>query len=356
VQIRCNEPDPVRRSDKPASAVRREVEAHTGDVKKEGPKKVKAVAKKTSRQGTKDSAPPPVPPLRDEVAGVRLSNPGRVYYPDVGVTKSELAQYWETVAERALPGLRRRPLSLVRCPDGVDKKAFFQKHAAASMPKQVGRVAINPGEEPYAMVNDLSSVIALVQLGVIEFHPWGSRADAIEKPDLFILDLDPHESVPWRRLAETAVVLRVFLQDLGFVPFLRTTGGKGLHVVVPLVRRWGWEEIKSFTHSIALRLVHEAPKQFTAEIPKAKRTGRILIDYLRNQRDATAIASYSPRARPGAPVAIPLDWDELDPGGKPLGWNVRNAHERLAAPDPWADFEASRRPLAKKTLDLVHVD
>jgi bifunctional non-homologous end joining protein LigD len=294
---------------------------------------------------------------RAEVAGVRLSNPDRVYWPDVGVTKSELAQYWETMAERALPGLAGRPLSLVRHPDGVDKKGFFQKHATSALSKQVPRVTINEGEEPYAMVRDLTAIVALVQIGVIEFHPWGSRADAIEKPDLFILDLDPDPAVPWRRLAETALLLRAFLSDLGFVPFLRTTGGKGLHVVVPIVRRNGWEEIKSFTRSLALRLVREAPEHYTAQISKAKRTGKILIDYLRNQRDATAIASYSPRARDGAPVAIPLAWDELDPKGKgPPVWSLREAPSRLAEPDPWADFEASRRPLTKKLRDLVHVD
>jgi bifunctional non-homologous end joining protein LigD len=317
------------RTDKPPAAIRREREEPVARAKEE----------------------------RAEVAGVRLSNPGRVYWPDVGITKSELAQYWETMAERALPGIARRPLSLVRHPEGVGTKGFFQKHATDSVPKQVGRVPINRGEEPYTMVTDVASLVALVQIGVIEIHPWGSRADAIEKPDLFILDLDPDPAVPWRRLAETALLLRAFLGDLGFVPFLRTTGGKGLHVVVPLVRRIGWEELKSFTHSLALRLVREAPQHYTAQISKAKREGKILIDYLRNQRDATAIGSYSPRARAGAPVAIPLAWDELDPKGKgPPTWSLREAPARLREPDPWAEFEASRRPLTKKLRDLVHVD
>jgi bifunctional non-homologous end joining protein LigD len=330
------------RSDKAPSDVRREVEEHA------------PTAPRRRASASRKSADPPA--LRSEVAGVRLSNPDRVYFPDVGITKSELAQYWETMAERAIPGLARRPLSLVRCPDGVDHKCFFQKHATDGMPKQVATVAINPGEDPYAMVTDLPSLIALVQMGVIEMHPWGSRADAIEKPDLFILDLDPDPEVPWKRLAETALVLRAFLEELGFVPFLRTTGGKGLHVVVPITRRCGWAEVKSFTRSIALRLVREAPRQYTAEISKAKRAGRILIDYLRNQRDATAISSYSPRARPGAPVAIPLSWDELDPRAKPRTWNLREAPVRLEEPDPWAQFEASRRPLTKRTLELVRAD
>ncbi|HEU4428997.1 MAG TPA: DNA ligase D, partial [Myxococcota bacterium] len=226
-----------------------------------------------------------------------------------------------------------------------------------SLSQQIGRVVINRGEDPYAMITDLGSLVALVQIGVIELHPWGSRADAIEKPDLFILDLDPDPAVPWRRLAETAQLLRAFLADLGFVPFLRTTGGKGLHVVAPITRRNSWDEVKAFTHSVALRIVREAPAQFTAEISKAKRHNKILIDYLRNQRDATAIASYSPRARPGAPVAMPLAWDELDPRAKaPPRWSVRAAATRLAEPDPWAAFEALRRPLSKKTQRLVRVE
>jgi len=338
------------RTDKPPQAIRREVEEPIPSNNHSAGSAREHSSSQTQRSERKSG-------LAAEVAGVRLSNPGRVYWPDVGITKSELAQYWEAVAVRALPRLVQRPLSLVRCPDGADKKCFYQKHAGASLSKLVGRVPINPGEEPYAIITDLPALIALVQIGVIELHPWGSRADAIEKPDLFILDLDPDPAVPWRRVAETALLLRAFLESLGFVAFLRTTGGKGLHVVVPIKRRGGWDEVKSFTRSIAQRLVKEAPRQFTAEISKAKRAGKILIDYLRNQRDATAIASYSPRARPGANVAMPLAWDELDVNGKqPPTWSVREAPRRLEQPDPWASFEASRRPLTKKIRELVGVE
>ncbi len=332
------------RTDKTPAEIRREVEEPVP------PPKPRATRSTTTKK------PAAVEPS-SEVAGVRLSHPDRVYWPDLGVTKRELAGYWEAVAERALPGLARRPLSLVRCPDGTDRMGFFQKHATASLSKHVARVEINPGEDPYVMVTDVRSLVSLVQIGVIELHPWGSRADAIEKPDLFVLDLDPDPAVSWRTLAETAQLLRAFLEDLGFVPFLRTTGGKGLHLVVPIARRPSWDDVKSFTRSIALRLVREAPGQYTAEIAKAKRSGKILIDYLRNQRDATAIASYSPRARPGAPVAMPLAWDELDPSGKGLPrWSVREAPARLAQPDPWAAFEDARRPLDKKTQARVRLD
>ena len=329
------------RTDKPASAIRREVP--------------EAMPKRSSRSVAKAAAAP-APPLAAEVAGVRLSTPARVYFPDLGVTKSELARYYETMADRVLPGLAQRPLSLVRCPESTVEGCFYQKHVTDTVPERVGRVVIDAGEAPYAMVTDLASLISLVQIAVIEFHVWGARADQIEKPDLFVIDLDPDPSVPWAWLAGSAQLLRAFLRDLGFVPFLRTTGGKGLHVVVPLVRRSSWEEVKSFTHAIALRLVREAPEHFTAQISKAKRKGKILIDYLRNQRGATAIASYSVRARPGAPVAVPLAWEELEDADAMPVWNVREAPERLTLPDPWRDFDKSRRALTARALAQVGAD
>ena len=294
---------------------------------------------------------------RAEVAGVRLSHPGRVYFPDIGVTKSELARYYETMRERALPLLARRPLSLLRCPNGCDEKCFYQKHVGDELSERVGRVVVARGEAPYTFVKDLASLIELIQIAVIEFHVWGARVDAIDKPDLLVFDLDPDPAVKWRRVAESALRLRRFLEQLELVPFLRTTGGKGLHLVVPIMRRASWDEVKSFTRNVALRLVQAEPEQYTARFSKARRHGKILIDHLRNQRDATAVASYSVRARPGAPVAMPLAWDELDPGAREApAWNLRDAPARLASPDPWQDFEASRRVLGRKTLDRVRID
>ena len=322
------------RTDKPASAIRREIPRAVAGLAKPPRSRAKAAA---------------APAQRSEVAGVRLSTPGRVYFPDLGVTKSELAQYYETMAERVVPALANRPLSLVRCPSGCNAKCFYQKHATDSIPERVGRVAVNRGEKPYTMVTDLASIVSLVQIAVIEFHVWGSRADRIERPDLLVFDLDPDPSVPWRRVAEAAQLLRLVLTELELVPFLRTTGGKGLHVVVPLVRRSTWNDVKSFTHDVALRIVREAPDRYTALFSKRKRHGKILIDTLRNQRDATAIASYSLRARPGAPVAIPLGWDELDLRAEgPPTWSIREAPERLAMDDPWQAFEASRRVLTAR--------
>jgi bifunctional non-homologous end joining protein LigD len=334
------------RADKPAREIRRERPEPAPDS---GPQQ----RSRPGRARPRTTAPEPA--LRGEVAGVRLSHPERVYYPDLGVTKSEIAQYYEAMAERALPGLRARPLSLVRCPDGIEGECFYQKQAGVSVPARVGRVAVNKGKAPYAMVTDLASLISLVQIGALELHVWGARADDLERPDLLVLDLDPDPSVPWARLAEAAQRVRRKLSGLGFVPFLRTTGGKGLHVVAPLVRRSGWPELKAFAYGIALQLVRETPKELTAEIAKAKRHGKILIDYLRNQREATAVASYSLRARPGAPVATPIAWSELEGARELPRWSLRSVRERLGQPDPWQAFEASRRALTASARARVDV-
>jgi bifunctional non-homologous end joining protein LigD len=277
---------------------------------------------------------------------VRLSHPDRVYFPEVGITKSELAQYYERMEERVLPGLIHRPLSLVRCPEGHTGECFYQKRANRSIPDVVPRVVVKKGREAYAMVTDLRSLIALVQVGVLEFHVWGARADRLDRPDLMIFDLDPDPALPWRDVADTALLVRGVLEELGLVPFVRTTGGKGLHIVVPLVRHSTWDEVKDFAQAIALQLVRAAPERYTAEVAKAKRRGKIYIDYLRNDRESTAIASWSVRARPGAPVAATLRWDELRADQQPV-FTLRDAPKRLDLPDPWADFEASRRALTR---------
>jgi bifunctional non-homologous end joining protein LigD len=293
------------------------------------------------------------PAADDTVAGVKLSNPDRVYYPDCGVTKRELAAYYEAVAERMLPGLADRPLTLFRCPEGVEGECFYQKHANQSIAEAVARVRVRRGEEPYAMVNDLAALVSLVQIGVLEFHVWGARADRLDRPDLCVLDIDPDSAVPWARVVETAVALRVFLEDQGLAAFARVTGGKGVHVVVPLVRRATWDEVRDFSQGVARHLVRLAPDRFTAVMSKARRKGKIYIDWVRNTREATAIASYSTRARPGAPVALPVGWDELESLSSPLHESVREAPRRMAMPDPWQHFEASRRPLSRAAQERV---
>jgi bifunctional non-homologous end joining protein LigD len=279
-----------------------------------------------------------------QVAGVRLSTPERVYFPECGVTKLELAQYYERMQARVLPGLEGRPLTLLRCPEGRAGECFYQKRADRSIPPLVPRIVVKKGRAPYAMVEGLPSLVALVQVGVLELHVWGARGDRLDRPDILVVDLDPDPSVPWRRVADTALLLRALFVELGLVPFVRSTGGKGLHVVVPLERRSGWEELKSFAQAVAAQVVRTAPGEYTARMSKAQRHGKIFLDVFRNAPEATAIASWSVRARPGAPVAAPLAWERLAADERPV-LSVRDALATLSEPDPWAEFEASRRPL-----------
>jgi len=326
-----------------SKATKSKVNSSTGSRKAAPAKQSASPGARTSASARRSASPPP---LRSEVAGVRLSNPDRVYWPEVGITKSELATYYETMAERVLPGLIHRPLSLVRCPEGREGECFYQKHADRTVPASVPRVVVKEGRTPYAMIEDLPSLISLVQIGVLEFHVWGARADRLDRPDLLVVDLDPDPSVGWRRLAEAAQLLRVLFEEFGLVPFVRSTGGKGLHVVVPLERGVTWEALKEFAADAAQQLVRTAPSRFTANMSKAKREGKIFLDVFRNAPEATAIASWSARARPGAPVAATLAWEELESKKQPLIL-LRDAPARLREPDPWADFQTSRRAITK---------
>lgn len=322
------------RDDKPASEVRIE------KVQKAETPEVPAAPRASASRSAKRA--------RAEVAGVWLSTPGRVYFPDLGITKQELAEYYETVAERMLPAIAYRPLTLLRCPEGREGHCFYQKRARAAVPEVVPRVVVKEGREPYVMVDGLRALVALVQIGVLELHVWGARADRLDRPDLLIFDLDPDEAVPWSRVVETALAVRARLEELGLVPFARVTGGKGLHVVAPLVRRSTWAEVKAFARAVARGLARQAPERLTATMSKRKRHGKVFLDYLRNAPEATSIAAYSVRARPGAPVALPLAWDELD-GERPV-FAMRDVARWLARPDPWAELERSRRPITAAAM------
>jgi bifunctional non-homologous end joining protein LigD len=279
---------------------------------------------------------------RDVVAGVRLSHPGRVLFPDMGLTKLDLARYYEGVAEWILPDLNDRPLTLVRCPRGEGQQCFFQKHLEESAPEAVRQVSIreSKGTRLYPVADNIEAVVGLVQMGVLEFHGWQARARQIEHPDRFILDLDPDAGLAWARVVEAAQLARTLLDEIGLQSFLKTTGGKGLHVVVPLDKRQGWDEVKGFAQAVAQHMVKTIPERFTAHPLKQKRKGKIFIDYLRNGRGATAIVAYSTRARPGAPVAVPLAWDELSVDLRPDHFNVGNVLARLRRQrrDPWKGY------------------
>lgn len=290
------------------------------------------------------------PEAETELDGVRLSHPGKVLYPVQGLTKLDLARHYQRVAGLLLPHVRGRPLVLLRCPSGARSKCFIQRHAGRSRrPDAIQAITVmNEGKaERHLAVDDPAGVIALAQFGVLEVHAWGSWPGDPDTPDRITFDLDPGEGTEWTDLVEAASRLRDVLSACGLNPFVKTTGGRGLHVVVPLDRGASWDAVQDFSRSVAQSLAEEAPERYTATMGKARRAGKIYIDYLRNARAASAVAPYSPRGREGAPVAVPLAWEELGPKVRSNSFNVRNLPARLKrrTRDPWEGFEQARRPL-----------
>ncbi len=308
-------------------------------------------------RGARMTKPARPPNPDDRVAGVRLTHPDRILYPDQGVTKAHLARYYEQIAEHILPHIANRPLTLLRCPDGQEKSCFYQKHPPEGLGEAVRRVMIEEsnGSAEYMYVDSIAGIVSLVQIGALELHVWGSVIDALETPDMLIFDLDPGPGVIWPRLIDAALFLRERLENIGFRSFPKLTGGKGLHLVVPLEPRADWDRAKEFARTVAERAAREQPERLTANMAKSRRHGRIFIDYLRNGRGATAICSYSTRARAGAPVAVPIGWDELDPASRSDRYGIDTVKRRLAAlrKDPWADFDRARRPITDETLDAA---
>lgn len=292
-----------------------------------------------------------------QIEGVRLSSPEKVLYPEQGYTKRDLANYYVAVAEWALPHIAGRPLSLVRCPEGRERSCFFQKHMAISMGAHIKgvRVQEKSGVGVYVYIEDLQGLLTLVQMGTLEIHVWGSQVDQYERPDRMFFDLDPDPSVDFARVVDAAALLRTRLADLGLETFLKNTGGKGLHVVAPLERRSSWDDVREFSEALARALAAEMPDRFTANMSKAKRVGRIYIDYLRNGQGATAIAAYSTRARPGAPVSAPLEWSELSADLAPNAFTIANTPQRLAKlkRDPWGKIDQVRQRLTAAMLKQV---
>jgi len=289
-----------------------------------------------------------------QFAGVRLTHPERVLYPDQGITKLALAEYYAALEAWALPHLANRPLSLVRCPEGQGKECFYQKHATPAVPDVVGRVQIpegtGTGTGTYTYIKDLAGLIAMVQMGVLEIHPWGSTVKKLETPDIVTFDFDPDIGLPWERVTEAALEMREALLGIGLRSFAKTTGGKGLHVVVPLAPKLDWDAVKEFAKWVAERFVKAYPDRFTSNMAKRARTGRIFIDYLRNGRGATAIGAYSARARPGATVATPLFWDEVEKGVTPDAFTVATVPARLRQikADPWAEMAKVRQSISAR--------
>lgn len=294
---------------------------------------------------------------RVDIGGVSLSSPDRVPYPEAGITKLEVARYYERAAEWMLPHIRNRPLTLVRCP-ATYQSCFFQKHIDSNkVYKAVKPIEVTEGKGVglYAAVDSIEGLMSFVQLGALEFHTMGCRSDRLEQPDRFTLDLDPDPSVPWSRVVASAHTIRQLLEELGLKSFVKTTGGKGLHVVVPITRRRGWDEVKEFTRGVASLLVAAAPNEYTLSVSKARRKGKILVDYLRNARGSIAVEAYSTRARVGATVATPITWDELKPGLDPQRFTVRTMAKRFASldRDPWDGYHRVRQSITAKIYRQV---
>jgi bifunctional non-homologous end joining protein LigD len=291
-----------------------------------------------------------------EIAGIKLSHPDRVLYPEQGITKRELAEYYVQIADRILPHVSGRPLTLVRCPEGQQGQCFFQRNAEGGISPAIRRLPLHDGKsvKHALMIDSIDGLIALVQMGVLEIHTWGSTAKKIEQPDRLTFDLDPAPKLSWPVVRRAAYEFRARLRELGLNGFVKSTGGKGLHIVVPIRPTLDWDQAKAFSKAIAERMVAEAPERYVATMSKAKRVGKIFIDYLRNGRSATAICAYSTRARPGAPVALPLRWDELKNDSRDDHFNIRNVPARLrrSRSDPWEDFESAREPINAAKLRL----
>jgi bifunctional non-homologous end joining protein LigD len=323
--------------------------------------RVSAAAKtrKTSKTSKTPKATPAVIPKKGKAARpeasalsevVPLTHPERVLFPDEGITKRDLAAYYQGIASWILPHVQGRPLSLVRCPEGVGGKqpCFYMKHAGFGVPRHLRRVKIQEKTKvgEYLVVDDLPGLLSLVQISILEIHPWGSPADSLEQPDRMIFDLDPDPAVPWERVVEAAHDVRVRLQALGLESFVKTTGGKGLHVVAPIAPT-SWEDCFAFSQAVAEQMERDSPRAYLTNVSKALRKGKILVDYLRNNRGSTAVAAYSTRARAGATVSVPLTWDELAGQIRAGSFTVKTVPRRLASlrEDPWADFFTSRQKL-----------
>jgi bifunctional non-homologous end joining protein LigD len=277
---------------------------------------------------------------------VALTHPDRALWPSVGVTKQGLAEFYAEIWPWISPHIANRPLALVRCPGGVDEGCFFQKHAWAGISERVLRSRDPEGGEEILAINDIEGLLSLVQASVLEIHVWGATFDTIEKPDGITFDLDPAPEVDWPDVVNAAIEVRDRLKQVGLEGFVKTTGGKGLHVYAPLKPHADWAAVKDFAHRVARAMAADSPTRYLAMASKQARRGRIFVDYLRNGRGATAVAAYSTRARTEATVSTPLAWAELGPEMQSGRFTVANLLHRVAhVPDPWKDLRKAARRL-----------
>jgi bifunctional non-homologous end joining protein LigD len=337
------------------AAARTTAEALTKARPSKATRKVATTGGKASKRSARDEGD-----NADTVADVVISNGGKLLYPEAGITKLDVARYYEAVGDWLVPHVQDRPLTLVRCPNGWDKPCFYQKHATrTSVSEHLDLVDIRDsgGIQPYMVANSVSAVVALLQMGVLELHVWGSRASKLDYPDRMIFDFDPDESLGWDKLVDAVTVVRKLLDTLELESFVKTTGGKGLHVVVPVEATRTWDDVKEFCRAVAELLVRTFPDRFTSKLTKSRREGRIFVDYLRNVEGATAVAPYSVRAKAQAPVAMPIDWKALATDVRFAHFNVRNVPALLARRkrDPWEHLSRVKQRLTDAMLQRLGV-
>jgi bifunctional non-homologous end joining protein LigD len=331
------------RADKKPQEVRRERPAATTAPKERAGKKARAQSERAVSPST--------------VAGVPITHPDRLLYPSPAITKIDVARYYAAIADWVVPHVAGRPLTLVRCPDGVSSDCFFMKHSKVWAPSQLRRVRIQEKKKvgDYLIADDLSAVVGLVQMGVLEIHTWNSTIDAVEKPNRIVIDLDPGERVAWPQVVAAARVIKRALEALELESFPKTTGGRGLHVVVPLVPHADWSACLDFSRALCETIEAGDPARYTTQFAKSGRANKILLDYLRNNRTNTSIAAYSTRARTGAPVSVPITWDELRSTLKPAAFTMLTVPRRLQrlSRDPWRDYWKSRQSLTAQRIKAI---
>jgi bifunctional non-homologous end joining protein LigD len=320
------------------------------EVRRETPRAA-SVSIRPQRPATrsKRSSRPPATQGRATVAGVSISHPDRIMFPDAKLTKADVARFYERISDWIVPHVQGRPLTLVRCPEGLSGECFFMKHSKVWAPSALRRVSIQEKTKvgEYLIADTVAAVVSLVQMDVLEIHTWNTRIDNVERPDRIVFDIDPGSQVPWTKVIESARLVRRMLDTVGLASFPKTTGGNGLHVVVPLVPRADWRECLEFSRALADAIERHAPDQYTTAFAKAGRERKILIDYLRNNRTNTSVAGFSTRARAGAPVSMPLRWDEVTASLKPATWTVLTAERRLSSlrRDPWREYWTTKQRL-----------
>ncbi|HEX8541762.1 MAG TPA: DNA ligase D [Pseudomonas sp.] len=321
---------------------------------------LKGAFKPKAAKATGESAAKPGKSAKNriDVAGVSISHPDRVIDAESGTHKVDLAHYYETVADWILPHLKNRPVALLRCPEGVEGEQFFQKHAERLKIPNIKQLkpGLDPGHARLMEIDTVQALVGAAQMGTIELHRWGATSDRIETPDHIVLDLDPDDKLPWRSIIEATQMTMSVLDELGLEAFIKTSGGKGMHIIVPLARQADWDTVKTFAKAIAEFISQQLPERFTATMGPKNRVGKVFIDYLRNTRGASTVVAYSARARPGLPVSVPVARDELEGLTSARQWNVSNLQERLSTlkSDPWAGYQNRQRITKKMWAQLGH--